>query len=210
MMAYPEILLPRKAYPVLTHEEVKDNTFVRETSIDLYVFLNKPEYEPDDILPLVVAPQPSLREVFELSLFLYGYYDERCIGIRASDTSLYADWHEDLPELQAEDILFTQEAAYPLFLSALRLGEQEIDFNGEAHILSFSHKPTRVNYWHFELWIKDSAGNRIPRDKSNAHARYLAQSILEYIITDAIVSKAEVKPFRRSDFDTTIIRPELQ
>ena len=70
----------------------------------------------------------------------------------------------------------------------------------ETHILSFSHKPTIVNYWHFELWVKDSAGNRIPRDKSSAHTRYLAKSILEYIMAEAVLLKSSVNIFRRSDF----------
>jgi len=167
---------------------------------DVYQFLTKQGYEPDDILPLVVAPQPSLREVFELSIFLYGYYEEQHIGIRVNDTALYADWNKELPELTADDIEFFQETAFPLYLAAVKLDRQEIDFNGETHILSFSHKPTRVNYWHFELWVKDSTGNRVPRDKSNAHIKYLAKSILEYIISEAVILKTQVKVFKRSPY----------
>jgi hypothetical protein len=201
MDCYPEILLPRQTYPILGNEDIKDNTLVRETMINVYPFLEKAGYEPDDILPFVVAPQPSLREVFELSIFLYGYYEEKHIGIRVDDADLYADWDKDLPELKAADIKFSQEEAYPLFLAAAKLDWQEIDFNGEIHILSFSHKPTRVNYWHFELWVNDSAGNRVPRDKSSAHTKYLAKSILEYIIAEAVLFKASVKIFQRTDFD---------
>jgi hypothetical protein len=73
MPRYPEILLPKKNYPLLTNAMVNDYTLVRETLTDLYVFLARQSYEPDDILRFVVAPQPSLREVFELSVFLYGY-----------------------------------------------------------------------------------------------------------------------------------------
>jgi hypothetical protein len=201
MDCYPEILLPRQTYPILGNEDIKDNTLVRETMINVYPFLEKAGYEPDDILPFVVAPQPSLREVFELSVFLYGYYEEKHIGIRVDDADLYADWNKNLPELRAADIKFSQVEAYPLFLAAAKLDRQEIDFNGEMHIFSFSHKPTRVNYWHFELWVNDSAGNRIPRDKSSAHAKYLAKSILEYIIAEAILFKTSVNSFRRSDFE---------
>ena len=61
MEFYPEVLLPRKTYSLLENEEIKDNALVRETKIDVYWFLSKPEYGPDDILPLVVAPQLSLR-----------------------------------------------------------------------------------------------------------------------------------------------------
>jgi hypothetical protein len=58
----------------------------------------------------------------------------------------YPVWNKDLPELMADDIQFFQEKASPLFLAAIKLDRQEIDFNGETHILSFTHKPTRVNY----------------------------------------------------------------
>jgi hypothetical protein len=201
MAFYPDILLPRQTYPILENEDIKENALVRETTVNVYQFLTKTGYNPDDILPLAIAPQPSLREVFELSIFLYGYYDERHIGIRVDDTSLYADWEKNQMELRAEDIRFTQKTAYPLFFSASKLDRQEIDYNGETHTLSFSHRPTRVNYWHFELWVKDSAENRIPRDRSNAHTKYLAKSVLEYIIAEAVISKTSVNIFRRSDFE---------
>jgi len=200
-MHYPEILLPLQTYPVLENKDIIDNALVRETKINVYPFLEKAGYEPDDILPFVVAPQPSLREVFELSIFLYGYYEEKHIGTRVDDAELYADWNKNMPELRAVDIKFTHEEAYPLFLAAAKLDQQEIDFNGEMHILSFSHKPTRVNYWHFELWVNDSAGNRIPRDKSSTHTKYLAKSILEYIIAEAVLFRTSVKIFRRIDFE---------
>ena len=200
-MRYPEILLPRQTYPVLENKDIMDNALVRETMINVYPFLEKAGYEPDDILPFVVAPQPSLREIFELSTFLYGYYEEKHIGIRADDTELYADWNKNLPELRSADIKFSHKEAYPLFLAAAKLNWQEIYFNGEMHILSFSHKPTRVNYWHFELLVNDSAANRIPRDKSSARTKYLAKSILEYIIAEAILFKTSVKIFRRTDFE---------
>jgi len=201
-MTYPKILLPQKTYPILENEDVKDNAFTRETKVDVYQFLSKSGYETDDILPLIIAPQPSLREVFDLSIFLYGYYDERHIGIRVKDTTLCADWDKELPELNIGDIILSQENAYPLFFAASKLNRQEIEYNGEIHLLSFSHKPTRVNYWHFELWVKDSAGNRIPRDKSSTRIKYLAKSILEYIVAEAVIFKSAVKPFKRSDFDS--------
>ena len=200
-MGYPEILLPLPNYPILKNEDVKENAMMRETTIDLYQFLEKPDYEPDDILSFVIAPQPSLREVFELSIFLYGYFEEKHIGIRVDDTALYDEWNKDLPEIKTDEIKFSHEKAYPLFFSALRLDKQEINFNGETHLLSFSHKPTKVNFWHFELWIKNSVGNRIPRNKSNAHIRYLAKSILEYIIAEAVISRNAVNPFKFTLFE---------
>jgi hypothetical protein len=134
MALYPASLLPKKTYPILANEEILNNALIRETTTDLYLLLGKKGYTPDDILPFIVAPQPSLREVFELSLFLYGCYDEQYYGIRVSDRTLYADWTEEQPELVAETIQFTQESAWPLFLAAKKLDRQMIDFNGEDHL----------------------------------------------------------------------------
>jgi hypothetical protein len=200
-MAYPEILLPKRSYPILSNEDIMDCALVRETLIDLYPILDKRGYTPDDIVQHIVAPNPSLREVFELSVFLYGYYDERHTGIRAAESALYAGWTNEQPGLRAEDIQFVQESAYPLFLRSGKLDRQEIDFNGEQHFLSFSHRPSRINYWHCQLATQDSAGNRIPRDKSNAHTKYLAKSLLEYIVTEAVCFKPDAKRFKREDFD---------
>jgi hypothetical protein len=201
MAAYPKVLLPRKFYRRLPNEELAGNSLVRETIIDLYPILNKRGYAPDDIVRFIVAPQPSLREVFELSVVLYGYYDECHIGIRVPDSALYDDWTPEQPELSAEAIPFSQETAYPLFLYANTLNNRELDFNGESYLLSFSHRPTRINYWHFELWAEDSKGTRIPRDKSTARTKYLANSILEYIASEAVLQKTEVRRFRGEQFE---------
>ncbi|GHU46897.1 hypothetical protein FACS1894200_01400 [Spirochaetia bacterium] len=200
MAVYPEALLPKPDYPRLANGDIADCALVRETMVDLYGILGKRGCTPDDVLRFIVAPQPSLREVFELSLFLYGYYEECHCGIRVDDTALYADWTGRQGELRAEDIQFTQGTAWPLFLAAQKLDRQTIDFNGEEHLLSFAHKPTRANYWHFELWMKDSDGERIPRNKSNAHTKYLAKSILEYIVAEVIVYKPDVQLFTWEGF----------
>ena len=138
MALYPASLLPQKTYPVLANEEIAPNALVRETMAGLYALLEKKGCTPDDDLRFIVAPQPSLREVFESSLFLYGYYDERHCGIRVHDAALYAGWTEEQEELAAEDIQFIREALWPLFLAARKLDRQAI----------FSHKPACANYWH--------------------------------------------------------------
>jgi len=94
-----------------------------------------------------------------------------------------------------------QGEVHLLFLAAAALSRQEIDVNGEACVLSFSHRPTMASYWRFELWVRDGAVNRIPRDRSNARAKYLAKSILEYIVAEAVLPKASAAPFRRAEFE---------
>jgi hypothetical protein len=97
MALYPVSLIPRKAYPIFVNEEISNNALIREMTTNRYLLLGKKGYTPDDILPFIVVPQSSLREVFELSLFLYGYYDERYCGIRVNDKTLYADWRGTNP-----------------------------------------------------------------------------------------------------------------
>jgi len=201
MNLYPEVLLPKSSSRLLKNEDVSSCALAREIAVDVYTFLAKAEYKPDDILPLVVAPQTTLREVFELSVYLYGYYKEQHIGIRADNTAFYTDWNKDMPVLKTNVIKYSQEKAYPLFLAASKIDNQKIDFNGETHTFSFSHKPTQINFWHFELWVKDNNGNRIPRNKSNAHTKYLVKSILEYIIANAIIFKESVNLFKHSEFE---------
>ena len=48
-LRYPKILLPQKNYPVLKNEDVKKNSFVRETIVDIYQYLAK------SILEYIVA-----------------------------------------------------------------------------------------------------------------------------------------------------------
>ncbi|MDR3301425.1 MAG: hypothetical protein LBT01_02690, partial [Spirochaetaceae bacterium] len=61
-----------------------------------------------------------------------------------------------------------------------------------------------ANYWHFQLFTKDNAGNIIPRNKSNARSKHLAKYVLENIMLKAMCQTTDVKPFRRDDFDKVL------
>jgi hypothetical protein len=65
---YPE-LLPgaSSSLPALKDEDMREFFFVRET------VGNIAGYSVDDIIKEIIKPQPSLKEVFELSLYLFGY-----------------------------------------------------------------------------------------------------------------------------------------
>jgi hypothetical protein len=96
MGLYPTALLPHHTYPAsLPGEEILDCFFVRETKEDLYPLFGS-GFDSDDLIrKIIVSPTPK-RDVFEFSIFLYGYYHEDHFGIRASDNSLNT---EPVPKL---------------------------------------------------------------------------------------------------------------
>jgi hypothetical protein len=201
---YPKELLPYQTYPaVLPSEEVLDCFFVRETNEDIYLFFGSGfnPYHVDDVIRQIIAPPTSKRDVFELSVFLYGYYNKDHIGIRQTDKGLNNAWNNEIPDISAEDISYTQWPMFPLFLSTTKLYEQPVDFSGEKFVSSFLHKPTIANYWHFQLFTKDDEGKVIPRDKDSPRLKRLAKHVLENIIIPAICLETTIKRFQRADFD---------
>jgi hypothetical protein len=199
MDGYPEVLLSHQSNPVLSEDEVSKYNFVRETQEDIYIFLGQ-GLSSKDIISKIIAPQLSEREVFEFSVFLYGYYDKSCIGIRVLDDSLYNFWTDDMPAISCSSICYTRSLFFPLFLCADKLYQKQIDLediDGQSthYLLSFSHKPTRINYWHFQLYTADGEGNDIPRSKSNRRLKLLAKHIFEQYVIKAICLESDVKKF---------------
>jgi hypothetical protein len=199
MDEYPKVLLSHQSNPVLPEYEVSKYNFVRETQEDIYIFLEQ-GLPLKDIIKKIIAPHPSEREVFEFSVFLYGYYDKSCVGIRVLDGSLYNFWTDDMSAILCSSICYTRTAFFPLFLCAEKLYQKQIDLedmDGRSthYLLSFSHKPTRINYWHFQLYTKDDEDNYIPRDKGNSRLKYLAKHILEQYVIKAICSESDVRKF---------------
>ncbi len=157
----------------------------------------------DDLALKIVAPVLTCREFFELSVYLYGYYDESHVGIRLKDESLNDDWDASMPDISASAVEFSREKWFPLFLCTSKLYKQRVSFENEDYMVSFSHKPTRVNFWHFQLWTKDSSGVCISK-KDKGKTR-LAKHIFERFIAKAIVfNKSAKKRFRCGDFDKAI------
>jgi hypothetical protein len=198
MPGFPAEILPNPAYPViLPGIDIVSGFFIRETKNDIYALLSE-EIIAADIIQKIIEPQPSLHEIFELSLFLFGYYSEACFGIRVDDLELNKDWDGN-SFLQADAISFSKKEVFPLFLYANRLYEKPVLFLGENYVVSFSHKPTRANYWHFQLFTQDAHGGHISKDYHNSRTRKLAKHLFENFILKAICcNREEVTPFQFS------------
>lgn len=164
-------------YPILSGEEICHCSFVRETETNLYIQKN---LTADDYIRIIIPSKTSSADVFELSVFLYGYFNEKHIGIRKPGRF------------------------FPLFLRVNELYKRSIQYENELYILSFSHCPNTANYWHFQLNTVDSSNIRIPRDARKSREKNLAKLIIREYIKKAICTKSEVIPFQRRDFDRKI------
>ena len=201
MELYPEVLVSQQAKPVLDEKVVSAYYFIRKTDIDLYPLLKI--YTPLELIDKIL-PNTTKRDVFVLSVSLYGYYDESHIAINVSDKTLNNHWIKTMADYPIEQIEYTIESWHPLFLQAKKLYERPFSFEGEMFYLSFWHKPTIVNYWHFQLFTRDSNGEHLPRDQKPGEKetkaegrklRRLATTILEYLISESICSFSETRKF---------------
>jgi hypothetical protein len=202
MEPYPDVLLPHQEYcQSIPCEDILYASLVRETQQYLYALFGN-NFSGDDIIQKITAPQHS-KEVFELSLFLYGYYNETHVGMRIDDKTWYNDWDNTIAKVKTSDIVYKKQVWFPLFLQAIKLYKQEIEFEGDNYILSFKHKPSRANYWHFQLCTKNNATNDcIQRDKGN---KRLAKHLFERVITQAIYcDKSAIVPFQHDCFDKVL------
>jgi hypothetical protein len=109
-----------------------------------------------------------------------------------------------MPDFPANQITYSIDPGHPLFLCAKKLYEHPIIFENENFCLSFWHKPTIVNYWHFQLFTTDSSGEHLPREPKQGERetkteerklKRLAATVLEYLITESICLASEVTKF---------------
>lgn len=162
-MNYPTELLPQPNYEFIKPEEVKEYYFVRETDHNLYDKIKELGDRPinvlDDLITEEIRGKSSSTEVFELSIFLYGIFAEKHLGICVTDKSLTEkDWSPEVPVPAAEDIACTKINRYALFFSCEKLyNEKRLNFkdnSGKTYnfTLSYEHKPNVINFWHFQLY----------------------------------------------------------
>ena len=198
---YPDVLVSQQNYPELDADTVSSNFFIRKTKEDVYSYLKK--YKPSELIDKIL-PNTTRRDVFVFSVSLYGYYNEDHISLKVNDTSLNQEWNRTMPNFPIYQITYSIDPGHPLFLCAKKLYEHPIIFENENFYLSFWHKPTIVNYWHFQLFTKDSSGEHLPREPKQGERetkteerklKRLAATVLEYLITESICPASEVTKF---------------
>lgn len=198
MKEYPKELLPQPNLKRIESSSVLENGFIREVESDIYTLLEQEDIEPDFFVELIIGDKSSKKEVFELSLFLYGIFNEEHIGIYVNSDYTYIDWN--FSDATPENIDFNIRKRYPLFLKANVLYSKNINFldkntNQEINcVLSYEHRPNLVNYWHFQLFTEEN-NKRLTRDIGSKKYSRLAKHILETILANAVCKKSELKPY---------------
>jgi hypothetical protein len=202
MKSYPEILVSKQEYPELDIGKVASHYFIRKTEEDIYPFLEK--YKPLELIDKIL-PNTTKRDVFVLSVSLYGYFDESHISLKISDSTLNQYWSRNMPNIPPDRIVYSIEPGYPLFLGAKKLYKHPIFFGEESYYLSFWHKPTIANYWHFQLFTCDNSGQHLPREPKSGEKetktegkrlRRLAIIVLEHLITKSLCSSSDIHKFQ--------------
>jgi len=169
-----------KKYPAKLNEAaLLDYSFVRETEENLYCQNN---LDINDFIRKVIPSNTSKTDIFEYSVYLYGYYNKRHLGLR------------------------NRNHCFPLFLKADKLYSQSISLDDELFVLSFEHIPEDRNYWHFQLYTVDSDNNRIPRNTRRSKDKNLAKHIFRRFLKNAICQESEVITFQCQNFDK-VLRP---
>lgn len=200
-MCYPQKLLPQQDDVIITAQDIVDYCLVRETSNNFYSkeFLDIPESAKAKML---VGENTSRTDVFELSLYLFGEYNLDTVGIRVDDAELEVFWDPGSAVPKVKDIPFHKINSFPVFLSAGALYDYKCTIDGdetrETVVVqsSYEHRPTIVNYWHFQLFSVEN-NKRLSRDLNSRKAKRIAKSLLETILKKAMLSKDKVSEYHR-------------
>lgn len=177
---YPQELLPRKNLSVPATNS--STMFVRTLKEFPYDCIDNNEFLPE-ITDAILAPNGDL-EVFSLSLYIYGIYKESHFDIVVTDKEYFQGWDG---EEELTDVPYEEQERFAAFLRTETLRDKSIPYvneKGEVDIytLHYEHKPTRSNFWHFELFVtKNNETVHIPR-KSGATRKAVAEKIKEDIL----------------------------
>jgi hypothetical protein len=150
--------------------------------------------EPEDLAQEIIGEKRTKKEVFEMSLFLYGYYTDEHVGITI-DNKEYTDtdWKKGMPV--PKNICFHMEERKALYLFVAALYNKTLTFENKEYVLSFEHKPNIVNFWHFQLFT-DENNMRLSRDITPRRYERLAKDLLKTIVVKAICrDKTKIVPF---------------
>lgn len=195
-MDYPKELLPQSNYKFINTDELED-----ESSLIRKSKKNKKDSIDNigDVRLDAICEENKEREIFGLSFNLFGIYTIEHLRIIVENKDYHEYWKPKQEILSINEILFSlDEEAYPIFFSIINI--HNIEFPYEKAInnkytesllatCKIEHKPTKCNYWHFELSIYSSEKNYIIYSSSawkKRVSKYILKSILKIVASTKI------------------------
>ena len=195
-MSYPTRLLPKINYTYMATECLpKESSLLRITQTqDNADLLGKVKND-------AMLDEKSYHQVFGLSVNIYGPFllDDIKFQIISKDLNNY--WNEAdecLEYIQPTDYTITESrGAIFLYLFSLHnkpfpysknINNEERDFIGTCIVI---HKPTKCNFWHFEIKFKEQDGKIIKSKDVSWQKRLQKHLIKSFIKKFAFVKEPE-------------------
>lgn len=188
-MDYPKELLPKSNYKLISTDELNNNfSLIRKSKKSKKDSIDN----IGDVRLDAICEEEREREVFGLSFNLFGIYKIEHIKITIENRGYHDYWNPEQEPLSIDEISFSLDnEAFPIFFLILNL--HNIDFPYEKTIKNkhtesltgtcrIEHKPTKCNFWHFELSIYSSENNYIKYNSSlwkKKISKYILKSILK-------------------------------
>jgi len=202
-MEYPEELLPQHNYKVIETKDLNPEHSILRKSL-------RSKTESLDNLGdvRIDAIFEKEKEVFGLSINLFGIFTCEYLKIIVINTKFHEDWNpgDKIPII--DEIEFTiDENAFPLFFKIKDLHNKSIPYKknlpkikGIKNFEGFcciDHKPTKCNFWHFELSVYDSDLkqtyiNASKKTWQKEIAHFLSKSILKMHVSIDVPEKIKI------------------
>ena len=135
----------------------------------------------------------SKNQLIKYSLNLYGIYENNHTKFEVKDKTLHSDWQVGTDGVMPENKSVVEKPRYGnLFFdyNAIRaLSVKYEDLSGkqkEVRTITsiINHKPSRCNFWHYEIWWSNDMGSMI-EDFSNSPQRSALSAIKTYLLNIA-------------------------
>lgn len=187
---YPDRLLPQPAYLLIDGDQALEGAVARRT----------PEHLPllgEDgkiLVGQLSSPTEDIARGFSVNLL--GQFEVADIGWRLLAPTLFADWKEGETGLMPQPGEYEYKAAGTwnyYWLDIRDLHGVSFVGAGKQYTCCVCHKPTRSNYWHFELHFHDEDGAVVSQMSSGQKGK-AAKRIRPWLIEQVKTAPPEAVP----------------
>ena len=187
---YPDRLLPQPAYLLIDGDQVLAGAVARRTPEHLPLLAEDGKI----LVGQLSSPTEDIARGFSVNLL--GQFLVEDIGWRLLLDSLYADWQEGgtglMPQLEEYEYKPLETWNY-YWLDIGDLHGVSFAGSGNQYTCCVCHKPTRSNYWHFELHFHDEDG-AVVSNMSSSQKSKAAKRIRPWLIEQVKTAPPQAVP----------------